>query len=292
MRCFGIKFILFASVLLCCCKQNAEEITEINSINLALNALDKADADTLVVFDVGEMLYILQNNLYRLLRNPRIFDNDDVIYVENLMSEFKKSDPNWKVKIKSSIMLNCSPELVEKSVVSIIKKLQSNHVKAIALCSANPGQCGVIESMRDWRFSILKSLEIDFSSSFKQQHIVFDNLDFYDGDYPEYYKGILFGASHLPSGHNPKGLTLCAFFDAVNWTPKNVIIFDDCKDYLINIAGELEKKKISSQCFGYNLTSKHSPKINRDIVNLQIKYIKQGVFLSDQEAENLFMSED
>ncbi len=262
-----------------------ENIVTIHSITSAIEALDAADDETLVAFDVGEMIYILQNNLYRMIRNPYIFDREDVLYVEELLAAIKTQNPHWKEEIKSNIMLTCPPKLVEDEIVDVIKKLQFNSVKTIALCSANPGPYGLLTSTRDWRFSLLQKLGIDFSSSFDREQIIFDQLDLYHGDYPEYYKGIIFGSCHLPTGHNPKGRTLSSFFDAINWEPKRVIAFDDCEEYLVEIGTELRKRNISFQGYLYRVTSQSPQKINREIIELQIECIKRGVFLSDEEAE-------
>jgi hypothetical protein len=230
------------------------------------------------------MIYLLPNSIYRLIRNPHIFEQDDISYVEHKLEEFKKQNKAWKEIIKSNIMLKCQPDIVEEITVAIIQDLQSNGIKTIALCSANPGKYGLLESTKEWRYALLKNLDIDFSTSFKIQNLVFEHLEIYHGDYPEYYKGILFGCSHLPTNHNPKGTLLSAFFDAVGWVPGRVIVFDDCKEYLINICEELQKRHIFCQAFWYNKTVNQHPKIDREVIDRQVEYMKQGFYPSDREV--------
>lgn len=81
------------------------------------------------------------------------------------------------------------------------------------------------ERMEVRRYEDLKRLGISFEHSFPQKEILLNACPSYRGYYPTYYKGILF--SNSERGTTTKGTVLCAFLEAVRYTPKCVVLVDD-----------------------------------------------------------------
>ena len=59
------------------------------------------------------------------------------------------------------------------------------------------------------------------------------------------------------------------------------------KKYVLNVGKELTKLGINYQGFVYNAALRPPPRLNRNIVNLQLKYIEQNNFIDDEKAKIL-----
>ena len=204
-------------------QSSTSTIRQIQSIAEARDILNEANSNSLVIFDIGETLVTHKNNLLRIIRNHRIFDKNDINLIKQILSKFRKTDLNPRMTLLSNMLLNSPLYHVEPEMLGIIKNLQSRNVKVIAECTLQPNEFGAIKSVKNWRYSVLKDLEIDFSTSFQTLEIVLNNLHPNDGHYSIFYKGILFGSG------NPKGIVLSKFIESIKWVPAEVIFFDDCE---------------------------------------------------------------
>ena len=87
------------------------------------------------------------------------------------------------------------------------------------------------------RYEDLKQEGISFENAFPQSEIVLNTCPSYRGYYPTYYKGILF--SNSERGNTTKGTVLCAFLEAVRFTPKCVVLVDDRPQNHVDVQASL-----------------------------------------------------
>jgi hypothetical protein len=272
------------------CSLFKSEFTEITSITQAEDVLFQADKNTLVVFDIDQTLI----NPAIKFAQPR-YQHDKIFQkyraeLEQYLEERRKIDPFYGEIFESKIWQS-SFELVEPKTLDIIKDLQARGIKIVALTSTQPGRFGIVDRMDIERSRNLKSVGIDFSTSFKDQGVDLKGLKTYRGNYPTYYKGIICPA--LNAG-NTKGTALVAFFDAIQWTPKRVIFFDDSKDNVTVVVNEMRKHAIPCVAFLYRaafIPAKDS--LDESLVRFQLGYLrKYDTVLADEEAAAMMHKDD
>jgi len=260
-------------------KNSSSEIRTINSIMEAKEFLDKISPNALVVFDIGETLTVQKNNLLRIIRNQRIFNNKDIHTKDIVITKFMQHDRNAKSTILSNMLVNSPLNFVEPATKTILQNLKERKIKAIAHCSSKANGLGAIKSRKEWRQAALKKLGIDFSSSFEQTEISLFNVPDAKGFHPLFYKGILFGS--------PKGKALSAFLDQVKFTPSEIVCFDDCEEFIKRYAAEFKRRNINFTGFIYKAALNPAPKLNSQIVDVQVEYMKKKQFIDDVKAAKI-----
>ncbi|MFH1643814.1 MAG: DUF2608 domain-containing protein [bacterium] len=277
---FLAYFLFFPS-----CSLFKSDIKEINSLVEAQTELNKADAKTLVVFDMDDTLIYPTSNMFLLLyRNTNDFDKSDINFVNQIRLDFKKfvdskHDNEYWNKVNSDVFAKTDFVPVEDKTVEIVKNLQNKKVKVIALTSSNTGKFEVIDSMEKWREKNLNQVGLDFSKSFNIQEIVFDNFPKLFGFPPVFYKGILCAAG------SKKGPILKSFLEKINFKPDTVIFFDDMYEQCKSVENEMKKSDIPVQCFWYRGAYKNKIKLNQEVVNYQFEHWKNHEeFLTEKEV--------
>ena len=111
--------------------------------------------------------------------------------------------------------------LTDSDIPSVLASLK---MKTIAFTATVTGDfLGTRMEVR--RYEDLKQLGLSFERAFPQSEVILNACPRYRGYYPTYYKGILF--SNSERGNTTKGTVLCAFLEAVHYTPKCVVLVDD-----------------------------------------------------------------
>ncbi len=111
--------------------------------------------------------------------------------------------------------------LTDNDILSVLASLK---MRTIAFTATVTGDfLGTRMEVR--RYEDLKRLGLSFENAFPQSKIILNACPQYRGYYPTYYKGILF--SNSERGNTTKGTVLCAFLNAVCYTPKCVVLVDD-----------------------------------------------------------------
>ena len=214
---------LILLLLLNGCWFNRWNITEINSLQEALNSLKHLNKNALVLFDIDRTL-IARNECHNL--------DSDISAVS----------------------------AVETITAPIIKELQHRGIKVIALTRGTnntiptkyvTGTHGIIESAQDWRYTKLLLVGINFSTSFPISEIVFNQLPIVRGSsHPMFYKGILLTAG------NDKGIVLDTFLNFIKWRPSKIVFFDDKKKHLDAVQREMKQRDIPFQGYWYHAGEK------------------------------------
>jgi len=152
-------------------------------------------------------------------------------------------------------------KLVEKDAPKIVKSIQNQGVKVIALTSSLAGQIkGFSDKMIVLRRDQLQKMGFDFTKTFKNFVLVttFFNFKTYADAHPMFYHGVL---STNGEGDVSKGDLLVAFFRHVShdyedkvrkpgYYPKVVILVDDKKKHLENVEAQLKSYDPSIQFIG------------------------------------------
>lgn len=246
-------------------------ITPIQSFNDIRSELDKVDQDTLVIFDVDDVLLTYHDMVLRPCGAR--FRPDS----------WKDIDPK-EIPQLISIMLNEGKIiLVEPTTPHIVNKLRNQGAKIMALTAARTGKFGVIKNAEDWRLTILKGFDLDFSkSSPATQLIYFDDGAKKENDYSVFKDGILF----LGDEKNTKGALLVQFLDKLQWKPKRVIFFDDKMSHLKSVETALNEAKIPFQGYHYQGVETLPGALNEQIAEVQFSYLRKNhKWLSDLEAK-------
>lgn len=270
MNIFAKIFCMYCFVVYNQCQADLHSsIAAIDSLAQAQQAFDSADEQTLIVFDVDETIIMPTDALWQ---NGRIWEADIAKHFP-VSNQLKKAYSNCKsedLDIFSQRMFETSFEPVEAITVSLIQDLLKKNLKVIALTNFGPGKFGTMPSLKKWRRNQLRDLGINFESSFPGCSYIFSDLAPTQGSYPEYYKGILFGAN------NPKGVVLGSFLDQLDYAPTKVICIDDKEKYLLSIQEELAKRNIAFEGFLYKGAEKHAAPIDLEIISYQLDHWQQN----------------
>jgi hypothetical protein len=250
---------------------SAMSIQTVDSIEQVREELAGENRETLIVFDVDATLTCYSDIELFLEYGPDDVsegDKDFVTLIGEEIAAYVKKNGEGRVSdmVNSFYMSKESGQLVESTTLELIHQLQSRGIKVIALTAIPAGPFGSISCGRTLRYANLRTFGIDFGSSFKEELIVFDTLHAYNGDYPMFYKGILFS-----NWGNDKGTVLGAFFDQVGWSPKKVIFFDDRKRHVEEVEKEMDKRGIQYQGYWYRAVAHHVlPAFDRAIAEVQL----------------------
>ena len=180
-------------------------------------ALKKAGSDTLVIFDVDDVLLQPKDQLLKMQNKP---------YLEEIEKEVETRLPKTKVQeLYSLIFIHRQIEPVDKKLISLVIKTQKKGIKTLALTNCFTGSFGKISSMQNWRIQELTRLGYHLDQSwagFKEK--VFDKLPSKEPNrFPIFKQGVIFTSSAS------KGEVLKAFLSYVDFTPKKILFIDDKK---------------------------------------------------------------
>jgi hypothetical protein len=181
--------------------------------------------EILAVFDIDMALTQPKNPAFQM---PNMKKNRD-----KLKPLLKDITPPQK-DILLNLMLQSSPSiLVEKNTPQMLGLIEKTNIKTIALTASLSENIRTAEKI-GWRYSTLKSLGIDFSSSFPQlDYLIFNQVKPYLQQKPIFYKGIL--CSNGEGSKTNKGDVLVLFLQQLNYQPKIVVFVDDKKENLENV---------------------------------------------------------
>ncbi|MBN8828198.1 MAG: DUF2608 domain-containing protein [Sphingobacteriia bacterium] len=259
------RYLMLILILSSCTNYNKHpQIKPINSFNEANFDLPK---NILVIFDVDETL-IQPVDSYLINEHTETGKE-----FRNFLLEKYKYIKDWE-HLTSIMLKQAQRPIIEPQVIDKIKELQTQGVKVIALTGMNTGKMGIYNELAEWRYEHLKSL--GFQGSFTNQIIKFD----YNHCHPIFFKGVL--ATDLAA----KGPILMEFLKAINYPPKQIVMFDDDLDHLNSVAASCKKHNILF--LGYYYKGAKSKKWNQKLIEAQLEHlIKHKEWLDDNEVDKL-----
>ncbi len=278
------KVIGFATLIigLSVCVALAEVIQTSNLMPIEA-ALEKADTDTLVIFDVDDVL---------LMPNDQILKKSNKSYLEEIERKIEKRLGEPAAQILYSIIfferLN-SP--VDKKIIKLISRLQDNDIKVLALTNCFTGRFGKIASMEDWRIYELKRIGYNFGKSWSglaPQHFeglgkMGSGLSVKSRSAPAFKNGVVFTSSVS------KGEALKAFLAYAHFAPKKIIFIDDKKKHLESVESIAKSLGIPFVGFEYTaVADKPASALDEKRARLQFEILeKEHKWLSDEEANKM-----
>lgn len=256
-------------------------IADIDSFAQAQSVLDKADANTLVLFDVDDTLLVPTNKIFR----NKNLEKNAAWYTQLRNETLGKATKNeWELLhlwvLKDDFML------MEPDIVDTIRSLQDRGVKVLALTALVPGRAFAIPSMAHWRFENLKKHGIDFSKT-SFGNMTFDELptikDAHDNpQHPVLYKGI------ICTTKLSKGDVLGAFLNRVNFKPTQIIFFDDKLERVKEVEKEVQKRGIAFYGFVYHGAEHLPEELDKKLGEYQLHHlVKHEEWINEDEAREL-----
>jgi hypothetical protein len=220
-------------------------IQTINYIQEISNVIKNADNDTLILFDIDEVVLMDQDS-YRLTHPIR----------KKIIVETKaRISREEKLKFFSAIFKNRKIRYVDDNIVDIFKFLKANKLNIMALTKLYTGKFGLIDDFVEWRIKELASCNINFLelSPFKHE-LLANHMNHDHGGIPTLKDGIIFTADL------EKGPVLEYFLTKLNYFPKKIIFIDDLISNIKSVEETCSKFNIEYHAFEF-LGAKNIPEI-------------------------------
>lgn len=216
---------------------------------------------------------------------------------EKEIAELEPKDEEKKrleAKNTESMLISQAKEVpVDNRMVGLIKHLQMNGTKVLALTSVDTGSYGQITSMETLRINRLKQSGYYFDRSWigvkdrLLDQFLQNTTDRSSSAQKLEKKGIVFSKGVVLTNSSPKGGALMAFLHYTNAKPKKIIFIDDLKENLKTV--EMEARKNNIQFFGIEYTAAIDARIeplNIKRARIQLDIFKKNhKWLSDKEAD-------
>lgn len=261
-------------ILICLClilSQNsyADPGLTISYIKEISEAVKNADQDTLVVFDVDNVISAPSDLIGRPKARP---------VRRSVFKEYEqKYGKERVVHIHSLYYLRASEEFVEKEVKEIILGLYARKIPSIALTAMGSGKFGNIDDPMHLRVFRLKEKGILFAFENLNKRILWD-------DEAGYESGVIF------SGKQSKGEALQYFLENIaHYQPKHIIFVDDNPDYLNSMSEMCNSLKIKFTGFHYKAAVfDQDEELSPEIARLQLKTLdEKEIWIPDSEAKKI-----
>lgn len=245
------KILLALLVSFFATSQSFAEIAVTNSYSIIKTALKNAGPDSLVLFDIEDVLYAAEDENYNLSHPVR----------KKLIKQYEKKLGAQEAKKLWSVMYKARKvKYMDNTVEEIFADLKLRQVPSMALTKCFTGKFGNIEKGEDWRINELKALNIDFSvlSPIKGS-IEFTDIISRNGkpsSAPMLKGGIIFTA------RAEKGPIFERVLTHYNFYPKKIIFIDDKLKNLLSV--EEVAKKYNIEFSGY-VISAVKPSLTKEI---------------------------
>ncbi len=253
------------------------EIKSIHAFKEADDTLRSLSENSLAIFDVDEVL---------VTPADAVLTPAGDVFNPSYTNELSTSE---KDELLSVMLAGTQYVLIDPKAPLVLEALASRGVKTIACTACRTGSFGIIPSMENWRIGQLKHAGIDFGSSFfKGKERVFPNL-VVEGQHPPLFQnGILFSGDFDQTGKSAKGDLLGIFLDHMQWTPREIVFFDDKMKNLTAIQQEAEKRGIAFHGF---LFENPLALLDEKVAELQFQTaMKEKKWLSDEQAKAFILN--
>jgi len=250
------------------------DIVTISNLSPLKKILQKADQDTLVIFDVDHVL-IMPTDEYTFSRHP---------YRKQLWQEIKNRHSKEETKILYGITASKAKwRLVDPEIIDIFSYLQKHQIPSIALTSLYTGKFGNIEKIEDWRVKQLKDFSIDFASLTPIKEELSVNELAEENGIPMLKSGVILTANV------DKAKVLEYMLHHSNYYPKTIIFIDDQLSNLKSLEMLADKLQIKFHGLHYTAVSKMPiPVINRQREKLRFEILEKELkWLNYQELREI-----
>ncbi|RYE05750.1 MAG: DUF2608 domain-containing protein [Rickettsiaceae bacterium] len=270
-----IKFLIKVSITIILMSHVVYgQIIETNSLIEFEQTAATADKDSLVIFDVQEVLMVANDQILTPL-----YKADRKVLKDKIITNYS---PKQQEELFSILLKEYQTNIVDNALLKTLKELKHKEIKTIALTSGYTGKYGVIKSREDLRIERLKKIGVDFSYSFPS-HTSKITLQLKSTDkirIPMYKAGIVFASRFS------KGEVLAAFLEKIKYKPKKIIFVDNQLKNIQSVEKYCDEQGILFTGFFYNfIRSKPKLPLNQEIAKYQFKILEQERrWVSDQQA--------
>lgn len=235
----------------------------ISSISEIRKTLETADQNTLVVFDVDQVIVMFDDPILRL-KGYQLLKKiwKDYTFLE-------------KVKSVYTIFQNTKHILIEEETKKIIHELKEKNIPTLALTGLWVHRVGAFDDPLGYRIKELQKLGIEMNPPEKPKRYYFNKDSGYD-------KGVIL------SGATSKGEALFHILkNVMAWMPKRIIFVDDDSHYIESVQKEAKAHNIDVTCFKYQATCfKNDPDPDENVLRYQVESIvKKDTFISYKDAQ-------
>lgn len=256
---------------------------------------ETASAKTIKTTDASvihqEVMKLTKNDLVTFDVKGVIFSPDDQILRHEFVSKYRQFLKQIELtkgieeakRLEGIVLLNYEPRLVDEAIPEIIKEIQHNGIKVIALTGGYTGAISEVESKEDLRLKTLKNFGIDFSSSFSFPMISFESLIEKDSNNPVplYKNGVLFTSRY------PKGVVLKSFLEKVKFKPRRIIHIDNSSKKIDDVEKFAREAGIDYLGIHYvKIHEKYSQKFDQALADKKFEIlVKKDLWISDEVAK-------
>jgi hypothetical protein len=271
-------FVILASVHSTC----FAEIIQTNDIKVIEETLSSIEKDTLVIFDVDDVL---------MHADDQILKSKNADACKPLVKKLKQQVGKDKIQeVTSIILITRKNSPVDSKMISVVGDLQKRNIKVLVLTNCATGKFGLIPNMENWRIAELHKHGYYFDKSWQSlKDISLKSLMKVTNDAnPIYKSGIVF-----VDQTGEKGPVLDAFLTYSATKPKKIIFIDDKYKNLVSVEEFAKQRDIEFVGIEYTKTLEGDSVLNNDIAALQFDILeKEKKWLSDSEADALLQKKN
>lgn len=272
---FLLYFMCCVSLLTTPCSADNKIFTTNDVLSIA-NEVQHTDENSLVVFDVTDVLFEQSNKLFQAQNKNQL-----KIILKSFINRVSKKE---KEDI-FSIIIQQSVVPIDTKLVNLINDLQNRGIKVVALTNGLVGKYGRIKSMEDLLLRQLTTLNYHFERSW--MNVKNSTLNLSKGKNILFKDGVIF--TSVLTSKASKGDSLLAFFKYANINPKKVIFIDDKRKNLKSVLNSLKKNNIEFVGIEYTAArDKHLNFVSLKHAKSQMSILeKDHKLLSDKEIEKM-----
>ncbi|GAA5252751.1 DUF2608 domain-containing protein [Candidatus Rickettsia kedanie] len=252
------------------------KINKVHDFKEVIQAIEKADNTSLVLFDVDEVI-VMDNDESRLTHD----------YRKELMEDIEKRLTRKECELLLSVILkDKKARFVNSDILKIFALLKEKNIPAMGLTKLPTGKFGVIEDMIEWRMRELTELKINFQEfSPSEDEVIIEDFNAGYGK-PTLKDGIIYTAEY------DKGSVLEYVLRKTNYYPQSIIFIDDIEENLLSLQETCKKLKINYQ--GFEFTGAAiipEPDLDAQLEKMRFKILeKEYKWLTDEELKKHTLS--
>ncbi|MDF2549190.1 MAG: hypothetical protein K0S07_257 [Chlamydiales bacterium] len=248
------------------------QIIKTKTLDPILKEIEQAELDTLVLFDINEVLITPKDQIYHPAHQS---------FLSRLRKKLaKRLSFKERLKLWSILCQTRKIELVSEKILEVMALLEQRGMRAFALTNSMTGQIGLIERYEDWQNSALKRLGIDF----QRLNPIIECYSF--PEIPTKHGKPLFKEGIIFSDSVDKGRVLEVFLEKAKLHPKRLIFVDDKLKNIESVQDCCTKRKIAFTGFQYTeAREKMTEPLHQRRAELQFTVLeREKRWLSDEEA--------